>query len=151
MKRFRYNLEEDHTLDPGHCLEHVPYQMSVILCSLMFWCPVYPTVIVMTAQSNAACNDKVEHAVEERLQTVWLRKYDLDYMEIGLTEAGIDLEPKAKCLVSQSKTFIFVFIYFSSWMLWEWNLDFDLKELSNHCVSTACSTHFCKSNSFCRF
>lgn len=91
-------------------------------------------------------NGKVEPAAEKRLQTVWLRQYDLDYMEIGLTEADNDLEPTAKCLVSQSKTLFFVFIYFSSWMLWEWNLDFNLKEPWNHCVSTACSTHFCKGN-----
>lgn len=64
-------------------------------------------------------NDKVEPAAEKRLQTVWMRKYDLDYMEIELTKAGNDLEPIAKCLVSQSKTLFFVFIYFSSWMLWE--------------------------------
>lgn len=55
---------------------------------------------------------------KKRLQTVWLGKYDLDYMEIGLTEAGNDLVLKAKCLVSQSKTLFFYIFFFSAWMLW---------------------------------
>lgn len=31
---------------------------------------------------------------KKKLQIVWLRKYDLDYMEIGFTEAGADVEPE---------------------------------------------------------
>lgn len=31
---------------------------------------------------------------KKKVQTVWLRKYDLDYMEIGFMEADSDVEPK---------------------------------------------------------
>lgn len=39
-----------------------------------------------------------------------LRKYDLDYMEIGFMVGGGDVEPKVDCLLHRSKSAFFLFL-----------------------------------------
>lgn len=57
----------------------------------------------------------------------------------------------AKGRVSVKEHFFcfYIFVFFAP--LWKWDLDFHLNEPWNNCISTACSTHFCKGNTFCRF
>lgn len=55
--------------------------------------------------------------VKKSFKLYSLRKYDLDYMEIGFMEGDGDVEPKVECLgcISQRGFFFFfvvVFIYF---------------------------------------
>lgn len=58
-------------------------------------------------------NDGVKPAAGKKkgCKLYGLRKYNLDYMEIGFMEGGADVEPEVDCLLSRSKSTSFFCFY----------------------------------------